>query len=306
MFTMDHEIERTQEFTSTDSGWHAIQSLKSMYHWEVWGNTSKGIFLKGKSNELIFLSNEKFRGPLTINFDPTVGNYFDRIEVGSKINYRPEPGFIFEQLKVKFIVDNQQPWKPEPYNSAGIDLGIWNNLDLLGGWLNSATPIGSFAHTSSLVALDIETVEEEKVRLFQLIREIHEALNDYNYQRFRVAAQNLIGLGAGLTPSGDDFLSGMALGIARFSKNLPILSKYLPWFEELIPIIEGKTTLLSSELFKVSLLGSADERIIGAFDSVMEKNINMDQVVPPISTWGSSSGFDMMSGFYLLMKANQS
>jgi len=73
----------------------------------------------------------------------------------------------------------------------------------------------------------------------------------------------------------------------------------------LIPIFEKKTTLLSSELFKVALHGSADERIIGAFDSVMRKNIIKDEVILPISNWGSSSGFDMMSGFYLLMKANQ-
>ena len=306
MFTMGHKIERIQEFTSTGSGWHAIQSLKIQNHWEVWGNTSKGIFLKGKSNELIFLSNEKFRGPLTINFDPTIGSYFDRIEVGSKVIYQPETGLVFEPINVKLIVDDQHPWEPGPFASSRRYLGIWNNLDLLGGWLNSATPIGSFAHTSSLAALDIEPVEKEKVRLYQLIRDIRAALKETNSQQFVAAAQNLIGLGAGLTPSGDDFLSGMALGIARFSKNLPILSKYLPWFEEIIPIFERKTTLLSSELFNVSLLGSADERIIGAFDSVMRKKLIMDQVVLPISKWGSSSGFEMMSGFYLLMKANQS
>ena len=61
-----------------------------------------------------------------------------------------------------------------------------------------------------------------------------EALSETKPQRFQVAAQNLIGLGTGLTPSGDDFLSGMALGIARFSKIIPILTKYIPWFEALI------------------------------------------------------------------------
>ena len=98
------------------------------------------------------------------------------------------------------------------------------------------------------------------------MREMFEALSETKSQQFQVAAQNLIGLGSGLTPSGDDFLSGIALGIVRFSKILPVLSKYIPWFESLIPKFEEKTTLLSSELFKVALLGSADERIIGAFD----------------------------------------
>lgn len=260
----------------------------------------------GKSKELIFLSNEKFKGPLTINFDPTVGNYFNRIEVGSKVIYQPGTGLFFEPINVKLIVDYQNPWEPGPFTSTRKDLGIWNNLDLLGGWLNTATPIGSFAHTSSLAALGLEPGGNGNVRLFQLMREMYEALHDINSQRFQVTARNLIGLGTGLTPSGDDFLSGMALAIARYSPILPILSKYKLWFDALIPIFKEKTTLLSSELFKVSLLGSADERIIGAFDSVMKCNIEKDDVILPISNWGSSSGFDMMSGFYFLMKANRS
>jgi hypothetical protein len=135
---------------------------------------------------------------------------------------------------------------------------------------------------------------------------MYDALRDTNSQRFQVAARSLIGLGTGLTPSGDDFLSGMALAITRYSQILPILSKYKLWFDTIIPVFNEKTTLLSSELFKVSLLGSADERIIGAFDSVMQSKMEKDDVIQQISNWGSSSGFDMMSGFYLLMKANRS
>ena len=178
-------------------------------------------------------------------------------------------------------------------------------MDHLEDWLRSATPIGSFGYTSSLAVQNTEPKDEESVKLFPRLSEVYWALKQTKIEHFNQSAQKLIGLGTGLTPSGDDFLSGMALGIARFSKIIPVLSKYLPWFEALIPIFEKKTTLLSSELFKVSLLGSADERIIGAFDSVMRKNIAKDEVILPISNWGSSSGFDMMSGFYLLMKANQ-
>ena len=77
MVAMENEILSTHEFSSTGVGWQAFQSLKNHHIWEVWGNTSKGIFLKGKPNGLIFLSNEKFRGPLTINFPATVGDYFN-------------------------------------------------------------------------------------------------------------------------------------------------------------------------------------------------------------------------------------
>lgn len=302
---MENEILSTHDFSSAGVGLEAFQSLKNHHIWEVWGNTSKGIFLKSKPNGLIFLSNEKFRGPLTINFDPTIGNYFDGIEIGSKVNYRPEIGLILENFKLKLFVDNQHPWEPDPFDTTGGDLGIWHNLELLGDWLRLATTTVSFAHTSALIGLGIEPDGNENVRLFRIMREMFVALSDTKPQRFLVAAQDLIGLGTGLTPSGDDFLSGMALGIARFSKIIPILIKYIPWFEGLLPIFEKKTTLLSSELFKVALHGSADERIIGAFNSVMRKNIIKDEVILPISNWGSSSGFDMMSGFYLLMKANQ-
>jgi hypothetical protein len=305
MSGMENEILSNHEFSSTGLGLKAFQSLKNHHFWEVWGNTSKGVFLKGKLNGLIFLSNEKFRGPLTINFPATVVDYFDGIEIGSKVNYRTEEVLYFELLNVKLIVDDQHPWEPGPFTTSQEDLGIWNNLDQLGDWLISATPIGSFAHTSALIGFGIEPDGNENIRLFQILREMYKVLSESNSQRFQLVAQNLIGLGAGLTPSGDDFLSGMALGNARFSKTIPILSKYMPWFEALIPTFEEKTTLLSSELYKVSLIGSADERIIGAFDSVMLKKIAKDEVIIPIANWGSSSGFDMMSGLFLLLKANQ-
>ena len=88
MSVMENEILSNHEFSSTGVGLKAFQSLKNHHVWEVWGNTSKGIFLKGKPNGLIFLSNEKFRGPLTINFPATVSDYFDGVEIGSKVNYR--------------------------------------------------------------------------------------------------------------------------------------------------------------------------------------------------------------------------
>jgi hypothetical protein len=306
MSDMENEILSKHEFSSTGVGLKAFQSLKNHHVWEVWGNTSKGIFLKGKPNGLIFLSNEKFRGPLTINFPSTVSDHFDVVEIGSKVNYRPEVGIIFEHINVKLIIDGQHPWEPGPFTSSGGDLGIWNNLDLLGVWLRFATLIGSFAQTSSIVTLGLEPGDNGNVRQFQLMRKMYDALRDTNSQRFQVAARSLIGLGTGLTPSGDDFLSGMALAITRYSQILPILSKYKLWFDTIIPVFNEKTTLLSSELFKVSLLGSADERIIGAFDSVMQSKMEKDDVIQQISNWGSSSGFDMMSGFYLLMKANRS
>ena len=64
----------------------------------------------------------------------------------------PEAGLIFEPINVKLIIDGQHPWEPEPFTSKRGDLGIWHNLELLGDWLRSTTPIGSFAHTSALIA----------------------------------------------------------------------------------------------------------------------------------------------------------
>ncbi len=305
MSGMENEIIGNHEFFSTGVGLKAFQSLKNHHVWEVWGNTSKGIFLKGKPNALIFLSTENFRGPLTINLPATVRDYFDDIEIGSRVNYRLDNGSYFELKNVKLIIEDQHPWEPGPFTSDRIDIEIWTNLEVLDDWLRPVTPVGSFANTSSSIVLGLEPGDKEKARLFQLIREMYEALYGTNFHRFQLAAGNLIGLGTGLTPSGDDFLSGMALAIARYSPVLPILSKYKFWFDALIPIFKEKTTLLSSELFKVSLLGSADERIIGAFDSVMQSNMEKDDVILPISNWGSSSGFDMIAGFYLLMKANQ-
>jgi len=302
---MENINNQMNEFSTINLGWRAFQILKNTSHWVVWGNTSKGLFLKGKPEGLIFLSYENFRGPLTVNLAQDIFHYLEGLEIGSTVDFNLDTGLIFEKTNLRLIIDNQFLWQPEPFIPASGGMNIWNNLNVLTGWLKAATPTGSFGHTSSFVVSEETSNGKEQTRLILILRDLFEGLKEYNFQRFYQSAQKLIGLGAGLTPSGDDFLAGMGLAIARYSKEVPILKRCIPWFDALIPLFKERTTILSSELFKVSLLGSADERLIGAFDAVMRINMTKEDVIPAISSWGSSSGFDALSGFYFLMKAIQ-
>jgi hypothetical protein len=65
-------------------GGMAYESLSEVQQGSVFGLSSRGIFIKTQSKWLIFLSFERFRGPLTINLSPNAGS-ISEVEVGMEI-----------------------------------------------------------------------------------------------------------------------------------------------------------------------------------------------------------------------------
>lgn len=102
----------------------------------------------------------------------------------------------------------------------------------------------------------------------------------------------LIGLGNGLTPSGDDFLVGL-ISIFHFFK-------YHIQEEKLRKIIfcnMDKTSLLSKSFLRESIQGNFSELIINLYDCIDKKNYtSLKEVTQLILEYGHSSGVDIISG----------
>ncbi len=197
-----------------------------------------------------------------------------------------------------------ESWKPESFQSTVDEKGLSENLNILAGWLKSNTPPGSFGSLSSLIGSGEGTGQNGTGVLHDKIRDIHRSISTTNKPQFIKSASKVVGLGSGLTPSGDDFLTGMSLTVARYSHIINKLKEYSTWFEPLSPLINAKTTILSSALFSASLQGSADERLIQAFDAIVRGNMVEEEIIPSISSWGSSSGFDALAGFFIINESD--
>lgn len=121
-------------------------------------------------------------------------------------------------------------------------------------------------------------------------------------------ANKLIGLGQGLTPSGDDFLVGLLLAFSTSEKNY--FSKK-EWGQEIVKVSKNNTNIISYSALKYAAIGQTRETI-SLFIEILVHAETDDQVKQALSTVmkiGSSSGTEIawgiLNGLSLLLKKEE-
>lgn len=113
------------------------------------------------------------------------------------------------------------------------------------------------------------------------------------------AAQKLLGLGHGLTPSGDDMLVGIMAGL-RFlgHRNLRPLED---WLRHEAP---RQTNAIAATFIEHACAGRFSEGILDIF-AAMEQGANLDAAIHRLLQFGASSGYDTLRGIYLALHSSQ-
>ncbi len=126
---------------------------------------------------------------------------------------------------------------------------------------------------------------------------IKEDLDDVSTKASRV-----IGYGIGLTPSMDDFLSGIMVSQIYLSSYLNLdLKKAHELNNSIIKHIENKTTLVSQEMMRYASKGEVNEDLRNLMVSLLTNSSIEDfyQNLKKVSDIGETSGTDMISGIYI-------
>jgi hypothetical protein len=108
---------------------------------------------------------------------------------------------------------------------------------------------------------------------------------------------NCLGAGAGLTPSGDDFVTGLLLALNRWKDILWDRDDLDLINQSIVEAAYQKTTTLGANLIELASFGEGDERILKAIDWIMGGKTDESSIVDNLLDWGSSSGVDMLVGF---------
>ncbi len=151
-----------------------------------------------------------------------------------------------------------------------------------------------------------EYKDEMEIHLAKKIENFSAELFSTNFSAENIAASvdSLIGLGSGLTPSGDDFLAGIAgifhnfLRLNAAENKIQNITKILD--QSIISALENsKTNLISAALLTAALQGWFAEKVSNFLlvlgdknSSNLQKKNAMDQVL----SIGHSSGHDMLAG----------
>jgi hypothetical protein len=290
---------------ATSIGSVALDILSKDQDAHITGKTSKGVFIKTSGKWLVFLSFEKFRGPLTITLDK-VDPILRLVTGGDPLRITSKSIFL-PKLDIMIPIAGSEEWQPP---------------------LPSAPPLGDPERREKLVYFAKEVMaKKDGVGLGSLIPSLlgfpdaHPALiiiNNFawasiqqlqNYIRDREATplagllSTFLGSGPGLTPSADDFIVGLLLALNRWQGFLWTAERLLELNLKVVEAAYAKTTTLSANLIECATLRLADERLINALDWIVTGVAREPEIISHLLGWGNSSGVDSFTGMAVTLTA---
>jgi hypothetical protein len=117
-------------------------------------------------------------------------------------------------------------------------------------------------------------------------------------------ASSILGLGPGLTPSCDDFLAGLILGLTIGGKLLQEkrnseLRFYRKVSAEICRVAKGKTTIYSQTFLNQARRGEGPRAVVELIHSLLTKNPNhVAAISKTVINMGETSGADIAIGIY--------
>ena len=268
----------------------------------IFGLTSRGLFLQLSSGWILFLSFKESQGPLSLTL---LGDHsvLRNIKIGSPVIYS-QNYLEFPDLELSISISDAVVWSPLPPPSEILSKEHrLRYLDAVYEILERGAPSSPILELfQNLLDRNLEHGSHApryltKLRTLQLACET---------EAERLIVQSLsafLGLGKGLTPSGDDFVIGFLLGINRWAYLLPGKLEIKKLNSRIIEQARSQTTTISLNLIECACAGQADERLVLALDGIISGNIAPEVCVNLLAGWGNTSGFDSLTGMALFSLA---
>jgi len=115
--------------------------------------------------------------------------------------------------------------------------------------------------------------------------------------RLAKAVSALIGLGPGMTPSGDDIIAGVVAAVYRLTSARLMSADCLSCLREVLGTIPaGATTTTSVEMLRHAGAGTFVEPLCRLMDGLGKEGIDLQLIAVYLSRCGAQSGCDMMAG----------
>lgn len=267
------------------------------------GVISHGAFLSFPDDWVIFLSAETNRGPLTLNSSLTRAaaadlQLGDRVEVDRQSLYFPRSGIVVNWASA---ADWQAPELPSGWLSDEEQKS--RLIELAARLLSTASRDGLICLLPKLLDLPIPdgcagSASFANLQLRSIQLNLAAPTSDYA-ERLTDSLAPFIGLGRGLTPSGDDLIIGFLLALNRWGRWLHPGLEIEPLNRLMIEQARQRTTALSASLIRCAAAGQADESLVFALDSCLAGEWDLSACITALRSWGSSSGVDAFVGMLL-------
>jgi hypothetical protein len=283
----------------TYAGLCAINQLAHTPSAAVIGVTSRGLFLRLDHGRVLFLSHETQRGPLTLNLSDNTST-LARITPGESASVLSGT-IVFPAHGLQLDARQAIPWQAPPLPGGLLGLEQRReNLEQVAGLL-PFRPLASPLDGLLPLLLGGAGSPPPSHALGAQITLLRHALAKKESQGAVTALAAFIGLGSGLTPSGDDLVAGCLLALARWGSwllpGLPVAALA----PQLLPLADQRTTTLSANLIECACQGQADERLLLALDGILCAASPPSACAAALSAWGNTSGRDALVGMALVI-----
>lgn len=308
----------------------------------VQGRTRRGVFIRLDPGWVIFLSCEVERGPLTVNIIDEA-SCLDNLAIGSNLEIarpsnRPEIIVIASSVET-----NQSPqMHEETYLSENHGLILTLEIEHAQVWSASPRPADVLPATERVLLTAATIKQAQKIRpaasldalqsildgnihvpqgeagyfyphlagihaqLVNRQRSTSEAVSSPLRQLDPLTFSSLLGLGKGLTPTGDDILLGLLLALNRWRFALAPGLEISSLNRNILGRAYQSTTIISANLIECAVRGQADERLVTALDSLMTGTSSPSTIAALLASWGSTSGLDALCGMALAITSTRS
>jgi hypothetical protein len=310
----------------------------------VIGLTSRGIFCVTDSAQVVFLSFEAWRGPLTINlvnsdlpaeeggpgrvaFQKSMPP-FERVSQNSLVSLQAgQLSFVDQDIRVQtgHLPDWKSSWSAL---EGGIPPAVHRRYQQIAQILarkNAGRGWSSLLDSRAQTRSESQMENSSDADLEDIARSLDQfaiAIRARDLASATAQASRLLGRGTGLTPSGDDVITGFLLALNRFAyagpaalsatdQSLPMddgisifqdpaqIAFFTTMKQRLVELARQKTTWLGAALIECAASGQADERLTTALDAILTGSMPPAECARRLLAYGSSSGTDAWLGVVL-------
>lgn len=292
------------ETIPTTKGARARQALQTDGPATLLGVTSRGAFLLLPSGWVVFLSGEAYHGPLTINL-PAEAGWLARLQPGARAVLNGGD-ILLHPAGLVIRAKDAASWSLSPPETGALAPDA--RLERLRLTARRTLALQENGRQSALLRAVIDGASTLRPQVDdstrQTVGRLRAALASAGLAAIVDALQPLLGLGLGLTPSGDDLIAGLLLASIRWGEALHLAWDPAGLAARIVPLARQGTTALSASLIACAAQGQADERLALALDGIMTGQPGVEVCAENLAAWGASSGGDCLAGMALMIASS--
>jgi len=270
--------------------------LKTTQEGKVIGITSKGVFLLF-GEKIAFLTPDDHDNPFMLQVnDPAA--LPEGLDLATPVRITADRMMIGD---TEYILSSISAIAPDPLPQVKTDTlkgKVSGQILSIFQSLNRPAHAGSFIFVADALLNKTVPADLDRQDLCFAIRNLRKGRNERDLPACVEALKRIVGSGKGLTPSGDDFVTGYLLVLNCLIDREPGVNVFtLQLNSAALELARTRSTWISANMIEAAALRLVDERV-GLAAKVLLNTCKLDPVTVArrLESFGSSSGIDAFCG----------